>query len=409
MMNLSFLMVDPDDISLSAFKLIKLKKNVLKRLTLNGPATIAALCKEIDFSIPTVTKIILELIEESIIYEIGKVGSGAGGRRSSQYGINPSACYYLGVEVKRNSISIGLQDFKNNFVELSENIPYMLENTKESLFSLCTIINKFIVNSKVPHDKIIGACINLSGRINSREGFSYSYFFFEEKPLSEIIESQIHIKTFLENDTRAMIYGEYNCGVVQNEKDVLFINIDLGVGIGIISNGKLYYGKSGYSGEFGHSPVFDNEIICHCGKKGCLETEISGIALERKFKKELENGSISILSGKKAIEDITLDDILNAIIEDEDTLAIEVIDEIGSQLGRYLSMLINIFNPELVILGGSLAEIDMYLRLPVRASIHKYSLNLVSRDMELKMSTLGSKAGVIGACHILRDKLFYNS
>jgi len=404
-MNLSILLDYPEDISLSALKLIKLKKSIIKRLTLIGVATIAELCKETDFSIPTVTKIIAELIDEGIVFEDGKVGT-AGGRRPSQYGINPNACFYLGVEVKRDSINIGIQDFNNSFVKLSENILYTLENTRESLSSLCSIINQFVDNSGVLRDKIIGACINLSGRINSRMGFSYSYFFFEEKPLSEIIESQIHIKTFLENDTRAMAYGEYNCGVVQNEKDVIFVNIGMGVGIGIVCNGKLYYGKSGYSGEFGHSPVFENEIICHCGKKGCLETETSGIALERKFKKALENGSISILSGKKEIEDITVEDILAAITKNEDTLGIEIIEEIGGNMGRYLSMLINIFNPELVVLGGMLAETDMYLRLPIRTAIHKYSLSLVSLDMELKMSTLRSKAGVIGACYILRDKLF---
>lgn len=406
-MNLSNLLDYPEDISLSALKLIKLKKSIIKRLTLSGEATIAELCKETDFSIPTVTKIISELIEEGIVFETGKVGT-AGGRRPSQYGINPGACYYLGVEVKRNSITIGIQDFNNNFVKLTEKIAYTLDNTRESLSSLCSIINQFVDDSGVPREKIIGACINLSGRINSRDGFSYSYFFFEEKPLSEIIESQIHIKTFLENDTRAMAYGEFYCGAVKNEKDVIFVNIGWGVGIGIICKGELYYGKSGYSGEFGHSPVFDNELICHCGKKGCLETEISGYALERRFKEALENGSTSILSGKKAIEEITIDDILTAINENEDSLAIEIIDEIGSKMGRYLSLLINIFNPELVVLGGSLAETGMYLRLPVRTSIHKYSLSLVSLDMELKMSTLGSKAGVIGACYILRDKLFYS-
>jgi predicted NBD/HSP70 family sugar kinase len=305
-------------------------------------------------------------------------------------------------------VSIGIQDFNNKFIKLSEHILYTLENTRESLFALCSIINQFVADSGVKREKIVGACVNLSGRINSHKGFSYSYFFFEEKPLSEIIESQINIKTFLENDTRAMAYGEYNCGVVQGEKNVIFVNLGVGVGIGIVSDGKLYYGKSGYSGEFGHSPVFDNEIICHCGKKGCLETEISGIALERKFKQALSNGSNSILSGKKPVDEITVDDILSAINENEDSLAIEIIDEIGSKMGRYLSMLINIFNPELVVLGGALAETGMYLRLPVKTSIHKYSLSLVSLDMELKTSTLGSKAGVIGACYILRDKLFYS-
>ena len=407
-MSLSFLLDSTEDLSLSTLKSVKLKKSIIKRLALNGVATIAELGKETDFSIPTVTKIISELIDDGIVFEEGKVGT-SGGRRPSQYGINPNACYYLGVEVKLNSINIGLQDFNNSFVKISENIVYSLNNTKESLLALCSIINQFVADSGVEREKIIGACINLSGRINSLIGFSYSYFFFEEKPLSEIIESQIQIKTFLENDTRAMAYGEYNCGVVQKEKDVIFVNVGWGVGIGIICDGKLYYGKSGYSGEFGHSPVFDNEIICHCGKKGCLETEISGIALVRKFKTALANGSISILSGKKAIDDITVEDILAAITQYEDTLAIEIMEEIGSDLGRFLSMLINIFNPELVILGGALAETDMYLRLPARTAIHKYSLSLVSLDMDLKMSALGSRAGVIGACYILRDKLFYSA
>ena len=405
-MNLSILLDYPEDISLSTLKLIKLKKSIIKRLTLTGEATIAELCKETDFSVPTVTKIIAELKDEGIVFETGKVGT-AGGRRPSLYGINPKAGYYLGVEVLRYSVSIGIQDFRNEFVTLKEKISYTLENTKESLYQLCHIINEFVDQSGVQREKIIGACINLSGRINSRKGFSYSYFFFEENPLSEIIESKIKIKTFLENDTRAMTYGEYNCGVVKAEKDVIFVNIGWGIGIGIICKGQLYYGKSGYSGEFGHSPVFDNEIICQCGKKGCLETEISGIALERKFKKSLENGSVSILSGKKKVEEITIDDIISAVNNNEDLMAIEIIEEIGEKLGRYLSMLINIFNPELVVLGGTLAETGMYLRLPIKTTINKYSLNLVSQDMELKMSSLGSKAGVIGACYILRDKLFY--
>jgi predicted NBD/HSP70 family sugar kinase len=407
-MNLSDLIDNTDNISLTAQKMIKLKKGIIKRLSLQGEATIAELSAELAFSIPTVTKIISELINEEIIFETGILGT-AGGRKPKQYGINPKACYFLGVEVNRDSVSIGVQDFKNNFVKLEENIKYKLENTRESLDELCELINRFVDELEIERKKIAGACINLSGRINSTVGFSYSYFFFEEKPLSEIIESRIHIKTFLENDTRAMAYGEYNCGVVENEKNVIFVNIGMGVGIGIVIDGKLFYGKSGYSGEFGHSPVFENEIMCQCGKKGCLETETSGIALERKFKEKLKSGSKSILSDKKSIDDIIADDILQAVIENEDTLAIEIINEIGNNLGRYLSLLINIFNPELMVLGGILAKTGVYIRLPIKSAIHKYSLSLVNLDMEMKISALGSKAGVIGACYILRDKLFYGA
>lgn len=405
-MNLSDLIDISGTLSLSAQKLLMLKKSIIKRLSMVGEATIAELSAELAFSIPTVTKIISELVSEDIVFETGKVGT-AGGRRPKQFGINPSACYYLGVEVNRYSVSIGIQDSKNNFIKLTENIDYKLENNRESLDELCNLINRFVDELLIERKKIVGACINLSGRINSTVGYSYSYFYFEDKPLSEIIESKIKIKTFLENDTRAMAYGEYNYGVVEKEKNVIFINIGLGVGIGIIIDGKLYYGKSGFSGEFGHSPVFDNEIICHCGKKGCLETETSGVALERKFKEKLKQGYMSILSDRKSVDEITVDDILKAVTENGDTLAIEIINEIGNNIGRYLSILINIFNPELIVIGGLLAKTDVYIRLPIKSAVHKHSISLVNLDMEMKMSALGSKAGVVGACCILRDKLFY--
>lgn len=405
-MNLSDLIDISDTLSLSAQKLLLLKKSIIKRLSMSGEATIAELSSELTFSIPTVTKIISELITEEIVFETGKLGT-AGGRKPKQFGINPAACYFLGIEVNRYSVSIGIQNSRNNFIKLTENIDYKLENNRESLDELCYLINTFVDDLMIEREKIVGACINLSGRINSTVGYSYSYFYFEDKPLSEIIESKIKIKTFLENDTRAMAYGEYNYGVVEKEKNVIFVNIGLGVGIGIIIDGKLYYGKSGFSGEFGHSPVFDNEIICHCGKKGCLETETSGVALERKFKDKLMQGYKSILSARKSVDDINTDDILKAVIENGDTLAIEIINEIGNNIGRYLSILINIFNPELIVIGGILSKTDVYIRLPIKSAVHKHSISLVNLDMEMKMSTLGSKAGVIGACCILRDKLFH--
>jgi len=99
-------------------------------------------------------------------------------------------------------------------------------------------------------------------------------------------------------------------------------------------------------------------------------------------------------------------DIIDAATKDEDLLAIEVIEEVGEKLGHYMSLLLNIFNPELVILGGELAACGSYLTLPIETALHKYSLNLVLQDMKLKTGELGDKAGVIGGCYILRDRLF---
>jgi predicted NBD/HSP70 family sugar kinase len=201
-----------------------------------------------------------------------------------------------------------------------------------------------------------------------------------------------------------MTYAEFLNGCVQGEKDIIFINVSWGLGIGLIINGELYYGKSGFSGEFGHYPAFDNEVLCHCGKKGCLETQASGSYVHRVFMERMKNGDSSILRTKfEAGDEISLTDIITSALLDDIT-AIELIEEVGSTLGRSVAGLINIFNPELVVIGGTMAQAGDFLLLPLRSAIKKYSLNLVNSDTALKVSKLGEKSGILGACLLARSK-----
>ena len=202
-----------------------------------------------------------------------------------------------------------------------------------------------------------------------------------------------------------MAYGEFMNGVVNGEKNVLFVNVSWGLGLGIITDGKLYYGKSGFAGEFGHMIAFDNDVICHCGKKGCLETGASGSFIYRRFMDKVAEGNSTVLEHKiKNNEPIIQEDILDAAMHD-DILAIELIEETGTSLGKHIAGLINLFNPELVIIGGAVASTGDYLLLPIRSAVKKYSLNLVSKDTTIKLSKLGDKAGVIGACMLARSKM----
>ena len=387
-----------------AYKNINLKKEVIGYFANIGNATIADLCKELNLSVPKVTSLLNDLIQDGMVRDNGKIDTN-GGRKPNLYGLIPDSVLFIGVDVKQNHLNIGLADLNKNIVKMSEKLPYTLDNNKESLEQLCHLINEFIKESPVSREKILGIGINLSGRINRNSGYSYSFFYFEEEPLAKVIESKVGIRVFLENDSRAMAYGEYSSGVVKEEKDVLFLNLDYGIGLGIVVGGQLYYGKSGYSGEFGHIPLFDNEILCHCGKKGCLETEASGWALARVFRERLREGSSSILTETiKNYDDIKMDDIIYAANHD-DVLAIELIEQIGAKIGRGIALLINIFNPQLVILGGSMATTGEYIRLPVKSAINKYSLSLVSTDTQLKMSKLGEEAGIIGACLLVRNRV----
>ena len=374
-----------------------LKKKIIHYYIANGDATIAELCKEMDLSIPTVTKLVGELLDDGYILDFGKQETN-GGRKPNIYGLNPVSGYFVGVDVFRSKINIAAVDFKGDKLRVEENIPYSLENTPEALEMLCNLINDFIDRLSVPREKVLAVGVNISGRVNPVSGYSYSIFYFEEKPLSQILEERIKIKIYIENDTRAMMYGEYMQGVVKGEKNILFINMGWGLGLSIFINGELYYGKSGFSGEFGHFCFFDNEILCHCGKKGCIETEASGSALHRKLLERYREGSSTILAEKiEKKEKIKMADMIEAI-QKEDVLCIEILEEMGEKLGRGIAGLMNIFNPELVVLGGTLSLTSEYISLPIKSAIRKYSLNLVSQDTEIKVSRLGERAGALGAC-----------
>ncbi len=387
-----------------AYKNRALKKAIINQIDRNGDTTIADVAKELTISTPKITNIINELIEDGILQDQGKIDS-TGGRRANIYGLVSDACYFIGVDVKRFGINIGLIDFKKHLVTMNENVPYEMENTPQSLNNLINCIKNFIKEQKLGKNKILGIGINLSGRINNRTGYSFSFFHFNEEPLSETIEKALGIRTFIENDSRAMAYGEFCNGIVENEKNVLFVNLDYGTGCGIVVDGKLYYGKSGFSGEFGHMPFFNNEIICQCGKKGCLETEVSGLALIRMFKEKLKAGSSSTLLKKgKKVEDVKLEDIVEAALN-EDMLVIELLEEFSEKLGRALAVLINLFNPELVILGGTISKTGDYIKLPARTALNKYSLSLVNSDTQFVVSKLNEKAGVIGGSLIARNKI----
>jgi predicted NBD/HSP70 family sugar kinase len=177
------------------------------------------------------------------------------------------------------------------------------------------------------------------------------------------------------------------------------------VAIGIVIDGKLYYGKNGFAGEFGHIPFFDNETICACGKKGCLETEVSGIAIEEKFVKLVKKGVNTILRDKfDRGEQIHINDII-AAAQNDDNLSIELIEEVGEKLGKAVAFLINTFNPETIIVGGNLAAAGDYIMLPLKASTNKYSLNLVYKDTKFRKSKMSENACAWGVAMLIHNKI----
>lgn len=382
-----------------------IKRNIVAYMAVNGKSTLAELTQELHISIPTITKLVNELVEENLVMEKGKIETN-GGRRPNIFGLTNSTIYFAGANISRDNIQFVITDIHNNIIFEDTQRDFVLEDTPQSLDMICQALERFIGNCGIDRGKILGLGVCIAGRVNPNTGRSYMYFNSNEQSLSEIIEEKMQIRTILENDTRARCYAEYNNdGNAKQEQNMLYLHLGRGVAIGIVMDGKLYYGKSGFAGEFGHTPFFDNEIICACGKKGCLETEISGISIENKIVKLIQQGVNTILRDKfERGENIHIDDII-AAAKNDDNLSIELIEEAGEKAGKSIAFLINIFNPQTVIIGGNLSRAGDYIMLPLKAATNKYSLNLVYKDTKFRLSQMGENAGALGAAMLIRNRV----
>lgn len=386
-------------------------KDILKFILFNRRFTVQELVNYTGLSMTTIGKYIDELRDDGIVEDIECLATGNKGRRPILYGIKNDSHYFVGVDVKHFEFGIGVMDLGRNMPRAERDRSFKLTNTHSTLDDICSRVQDFISRLEPEIRKRIAAVnFNIGGRVDSRNGISSSFFNFEEmqgSSLADMLNDRLGIPVFLENDTKSMAFGEFQAFGNSEWQNVLYINVGWGLGLGIITGGNMYYGKDGYSGEFGHVPSYDNNVLCHCGKKGCLETEVSIAAIHRKLTRRILDGEASVLSAKvHEGQTITVDDIIEATNK-EDPLCIELVSWTGSELGRKLAGIINIFNPDAIIIGGSLAKVNPYYFLqPAILAVRKYALKLMCNNVPIVTSKLGDDAGLTGACTIAMSRYF---
>jgi transcriptional regulator of PTS gene len=386
------------------YKIYSRKKRIISELSKKEEITINEIAELLNISVPTATELTFSLVEEGLVRDTGKKSEGVG-RKAAIYALAKDSCYFLGVEIKNYKLNIGLMGFDKKMVASSLNIPFPFLDTRESLDAIIADIKLFLTSLEIPKEKILGIGLSIAGRINVKTGKILTIYHFADAPVKEILEKSLQLPVYIDNDSRTLAYGEYHFGLAGIEKNVLIANLDYGIALGIFVDGRPVYGASGYAGELGHIPIFNNEKICFCGKKGCLETEASGTALidfiSDKMKAGIASSLQPVLKSKGYLE---LEDIVEAV-QKGDNLAIEGITLIGEKLGKGLAVAINLFNPELIVLGGMIAAVGEPLLLPVKTAIFQHSLSIVNNDTRLAISTISAKAGLPGCCLLVRDKI----
>jgi predicted NBD/HSP70 family sugar kinase len=383
------------------------KIKIIKNLYLKGANTASEICTEVGISLPTVNSLLGDLMNSGEVIKHGRAES-QGGRKPDLYRLAENAFYVLSVDLSRFNVNLALYSCTQTLAFPKESHKITLNNEKETFDTLCEYIESYLVKTGIPSEKVIAIGISMPGLIDSVGGVNYTYLKFGKKTLLENLESRFEKKIFLENDARAMTLAEYKFGSEHSYKNVLGIFIGWGIGLGIIIDGKIYQGASGFAGEFAHSPIFESrEITCTCGKKGCLESVASGTAIVRMAGDAIKLDQDSILA--RMVRDHQGELEPGLVVEAAlagDQRAITILSEAGLDLGRGISILIQLLNPELIIIGGPVAEANQYLITPIQQALNIYSMAKSRERSQLALYQLGEDVGLMGGVAVVNEKLF---
>lgn len=379
---------------------------IIEYLYRNGQASNPELAKLTNVSSPTINKLLTELVSLGLVLELG-YGESIGGRRPNLYGVNPNAKYIVSIDIDCRMIKMGVFNLKNEAV--SEIVTYFdnIKNKKQVFERIFKCLDNLLDGLKFTTSQFLGIGISMPGLIETKTGETYSDLLIDGLSVEDAFQKRYNLPTFTENDSRVMSLGEQVFGSARNIQNALCINICDGIGMGIIVNGKIYEGKSGFAGELGHINVVENGMMCTCGKQGCLETVASGTALISLAQQEIANGKQSQLSEMvdNKLEDIHVSTIIDAL-NNGDVYAIDLISRAGNYLGKGIAGLIHIFNPEIVIIGGKVASAKHFLLDPIQQSLNKYTIHRIKQDTEIIASSLEGKVKLLGAVAMVMNKLF---
>ncbi|MAZ25885.1 MAG: sugar kinase [Cytophagaceae bacterium] len=382
---------------------------ILEYLFLNGKTSNADICNQFGISLPTSVSLINQLIDLNIVTKKGR-GASEGGRKPDLYGLAEKSFYILSIHVERYKIRLAIIDCNHNIIKEEEE---GVEITSRTNIVELTYdkFEEMIGEAGIDKTKIVGLGASMPGLVSKEEGKNFTYYLTEQEPepLKDAFQNKFKLPIVILNDSKSACLAEFRFGKAKNKQDALVITMDWGAGLGIILGGEMHNGTSGFAGEFGHIPMVDDGLLCHCGKRGCLETEASGIAMVRKAKEGIKNGETSLLSmlPEEDFEKLSPKMIIDSANKG-DQFCINIIAEIGLILGKGLAILIQIFNPELIILEGEIARAKQFITTPIQQSMNTYCMMQLKEKTTVTLSNLGTHASLYGATISVLEEIFEN-
>ncbi|GAB3885622.1 ROK family transcriptional regulator [Spirosoma agri] len=382
------------------------QRDILAHLYAEGTCTLANLAKLVHSSVPSVTSLVEDLINNQWVTSIG-MAMGNNGRRPTLFGLDTSHRYVVVLDVSTHDTKLLVMNTSREIV-FRRDYDLRLEDNPTFLTTLVHHYTATLAESGIKTADITAVGISMPGLVDARRGINLTYKNLgpSTASLPQWFSDQLNVPVYLINDTKATVLGESRFGGAKGKKQVLAINIDWGVGLGIIVNGEVFQGTSGFAGELGHIQIDPDGELCYCGKIGCLNTVTSASALVRRVQRDIGNGQVSKLAVfRDRVEQIDIDELIQAANQG-DSYAIDVLHETGFQLGKGLAIAISLFNPEMIIVDGVLTKAAAFILNTIEQSISKYCLSDFRNDLTIEITQLNGTARWLGTHAFMMEAIF---
>ncbi|WP_316835652.1 ROK family protein [Pedobacter nutrimenti] len=364
-----------------------LRTDIVKHLYYRYALSLAELSKLTQKSVPLVTKVVNELIQDDYIREQGQAPS-TGGRRASLFFLNPALQrYVVSVALDQLTARLVIYNISNAVTLPVKTLELSIEDDPDVVDKLVSFISSNIHASGIDKEKLLGVGIGMPGFMGTH--------------LAEYLAEKLDLPVFIDNDSSLIAKAELYFGAAVGKQDVMVANIGWGTGLGMIINGQLYRGSSGYAGELSHIPLSKTGNLCLCGKRGCLQVETSLLVMTQRAKAEIEAGQATSMRELFKDESRNVGELFLEAASQHDPLAVSILSDAAFLIGKGLATLIHIMNPECIVLSGRGAIAGKILLPPIQQAINEFCIPRIANKTTIVVSELAADAELLAAASLV--------
>lgn len=366
-----------------------------------GPVSRIDLSRFAQLAPASITKIVREMLEAHLVQETEIQEPGSRGRPAVGLMVETEAWHYLSLRISRGEIHLALRDLSSKLV-VEEQLELPLQHAQPLLTRIIEHIDQFFIRHQHKLERLTAIAITLPGIIDTENGIIHRMPFYDDvkdMPLGEALANHTGVSVYIQHDISAWTMAESLFGASRGARDVIQVVIDHNVGAGVITDGRLLHAGSSSLVEIGHTQVDPYGKRCYCGNHGCLETIASVESVL-----ELAPKSMSSMLHQ---QQLSVEWLCQAA-QQGDLLARDIITGVGAHVGRILAIMVNLFNPQKILIGSPFNQASDILFPAISDCIRQQALPAYSRHIAVE-STQFSNRGTMAGAALVKDALYNGS